>query len=181
MTTPEEDQSALLYEGVFLVRTLLQQPDELPSFSPVTGEYVAAALLTFPPVTDGYLAFALTMGKDGKIGLVQSFTALPYTGVEASAEGQVPEPVDGQQVRLEALRFSLKEWAAQGTLRAAALVDLVQVRPAEDGQATDAVRVQIEHEATASLICYVPYELQDNQWEQGEVWAENGEPFLFGK
>lgn len=49
MNTPQEDQTALLNEAVFIVRTLHQQPDQLPMFF---------------PVTDG-LVFALTMGKDG--------------------------------------------------------------------------------------------------------------------
>jgi hypothetical protein len=142
---------------------------------------VAEALLTFPPVTDGYLAFALAMGRDGKIGVVQSFCVPPGTGVGASTQAQVPESADMHRARLEALRFSLKGWAAQGALRAAALVDLVRQRPAEDSPPTDAIRVQIEHEDTEPVICYVPYELKDSRWEQGEVWAENGEPFMFGK
>ena len=181
MRTPQEETTALLSEAVFFVRILLQPPEQLPTFSPVTGEYVAVALLTFPPVTDGYLVFGLTMGKDGKIGLVQSFSVQPGTGLEASVEGQAPEPVDVRQARLEALWFQLTQWSVQGTLRAAALVDLVQIPRREDSQPTDAIRVQIDHEATEPVIRYVAYELKDNQWEQGEVWEENGERFLFGK
>jgi hypothetical protein len=180
MSTPQEDKTTLLSEGVFFVRTLLQQPDELPTVSPVTGGDVASVLPTFPPVADG-LVFALTMGRDGKIALLQSFSVPPGMGVEASAEGHVVHPVEVlQQARLEALRISLKGSAAQGAIRAAALIDLVCLPPAEGSQPTNAVRVQIEHEAAEPVICYVPYELKDKQWEQGETWEEQGEPLLFG-
>jgi hypothetical protein len=103
----------------------------------------------------------MTMGKDGKIGLFQGFSVPPGMGVEGSAEGQM------QQAQLEAIRVVLKERATQGTIRAAALVDLVHF-PTAEGPA-DVIRVQIEHEAAEPLICYLPYELKHDRWEQGEV------------
>jgi hypothetical protein len=106
-------------------------------------------------------------------GQLDLFVGTPLQ--QPSAEGRIyfdPIPV-------EFLANGVKQWAANGSVHAVALVDRVEV-PATDGaEKTHAIRMQIEHVETDPVTWFQPYRSSNGEVAFGERSSNSGRPSVF--
>jgi hypothetical protein len=110
-----------------------------------------------------FFPFAVTLGADGRVRHVQEYTAEEQPDAEALI-GLAQE--------------ALRELAAEGKVRAVALVSDVRIRRPEAGE-QDAIRVQLEHARDRPVTCFLPYRLEGGAVVRGELFAEGGSAVVF--
>jgi hypothetical protein len=176
--TCEDDRIALLNHAVefatFFLKggqmpSLLSVRDGFPSFGVginSRGELVEFNCLPKPGQPDAFNVF-----------LVSDQLAL-FAGTRlqerAAEKTRYHEPVP-----IGVVADGIKQCAADGSVHAVALVDRVEVPAANAGGITNAIRIQIEHVETSSVIWYQPYRLADHEIEFEERWSESGRSFVF--
>ncbi len=83
---------------------------------------------------------------------------------------------DGGPQDVNKVRSVVERGARRNLYQATAVAADVRVRRADSGEATDAIRVEIEHVALDPIACYVPYRLQDDEVRQvADSYVEPGE------
>jgi len=86
--------------------------------------------------------------------------------------------LDPEQVAA-ALAGGLRDAAAQGRWRATAIVADVTLEDDEGEAVTAAIHVSLEHAEDEPVTAVVPYEIDGDQVELGELMAEPGESVVF--
>ena len=94
--------------------------------------------------------------------------------VAAASPDYVPPPI-------EALAHGMKGFAADGMIHAAALVDRVDLQPADAGEPSLALRIQVEHVETEPTTRSVPYRLENKRVVRGEPVTTAGKSVVFAK
>jgi hypothetical protein len=95
----------------------------------------------------------------------------PSSTDAATSEPYVPPPV-------EAVAQGLREFAREGMIHAAALVDRVEA-PSEAGEVAYAIRVHIEHVEADPITCYLPYHLSERKLVAAEAIQVPGRTIIF--
>ncbi len=107
--------------------------------------------------------FGGTLGPDGSITHVGAQTEL----MRDASPGELAELLEG----------AFRSDAAQGKIRAAAIVLDVTVRSRGDAAA---ILVRIDHADGFAASVYFPYAIADGEVTTGPPFATEGEPFAFG-
>jgi hypothetical protein len=94
--------------------------------------------------------------------------------VTATSPDYVPPPV-------EALAHGMKSFAADGMIRAAALVDRVELQAADAGEPEYSLRIQVEHVEMEPTTRSVPYRLENKRVVRGEPVTTSGRSIVFAK
>jgi hypothetical protein len=151
-------------------------------------------LPSFPPFWDGFPSFGVGIGTRGEL---VEFNCLPapvrpgdfdvllvrdQLALFAGPRPQEPSAttIYHKPIPIQFVARGIKQCAAEGRIHTVALVDRVDVPPANVGWSTYAIQVQIEHVETRPVIWYQPYRLSDHKIEFGERSSEIGRPFVFG-
>src|SRR5512146_1039366 len=107
--------------------------------------------------------FGGVLGRDGSITQVGAQTEL----MADAAPGELVELLEG----------AFRSDAAQGRIRAAAVVLNVTVRSRGDA---DAILVRVDHEDGYAVSVYFPYAVSGGEVTTSEPFATEGERFAFG-
>jgi hypothetical protein len=110
-----------------------------------------------------FFPFAVALGADGQVRHLQEYTA---------------EEQPDSEALIVLAQEALRGLAAEGKVRAVALVSDVRIRRAEAGE-QDAIRVQLEHARGRPVTCYLPYRLEGGAIVRGELFAESGAGVVF--
>jgi hypothetical protein len=86
-------------------------------------------------------------------------------------------PVD---LIVDELKSQLRGGAQSNAFRATALVLPIQAQLPDANDETDAVAIELDHQANFSVVLIIPYALSDGSVEFGEAVAQQGTHAIFG-
>lgn len=113
----------------------------------------------------GFIPFAVVIAREGDV----RFVALG------------DDLVDGKGERgLATLRKRLRAGAKKGEYKATAIASDVRVRLDENGEVTDAIRIEVEHVEDEPITCCLPYRRKEKAVEQHiDPYLEPGDKIVF--
>jgi hypothetical protein len=110
----------------------------------------------------------------------------PFGGA-LTLDGELAELSVGEEHRnspvetiVEELKSRLRGGAGTNTYRATALVFPIQAQLPDSDDETEAVAIELDHQANFSVVLIIPYVLSEGAVEFGEAVAQQGAHEVFG-
>ena len=110
---------------------------------------------------------------------------VPFGGA-MTLDGDIAELSVGEEHRdstveviVEELKSSLRGGAGSNTFRATALVFPIHAQLPDTDDETEAVAIQLDHQANFSVVLIIPYVLSDDAVEFGSAVAQQGAHEIF--
>ena len=110
---------------------------------------------------------------------------VPFGGA-MTLDGEIAELSVGEEHRdstveviVEELKSSLRGGAGSNTFRATALVFPIHAQLPDTDDETEAVAIQLDHQANFSVVLIIPYVLSDDVVEFGSAVAQQGAHEIF--
>lgn len=91
----------------------------------------------------------------------------------------VEESRPASSIVSEMLRTSLSQGGRAGKYETVAIVSNVEITDRETGRKTDAICVEIDDKNSEPILCYVPYEMEDEIPNLGDIRATSGTKIAF--
>jgi len=121
-------------------------------------------------------------------GLTERTELLPFALAMQATDGEIfhidlddDDPGADHALIVSALRAELRDAAAEGRWRAVAVVADVTLEDDAGEAITSALRVWLEHSGVEAVDCTIPYSIDEEGVDLGELATEPGESHVFGE